>query len=91
MAAVVEKLRCLDVAGLVAVVSMVCATGCGRTETPPPTAKTAEPAGLTLTLENIYKRGRGGAVNPSISPNGKWVAFSAARSDNTQQRSAKLG
>lgn len=77
MAAVVKKLRCLDVSGLIAVVSMVCASGCGRTETPPPTAKSAEPASLALTLENIYSRGRGGAVNPTISPNGRWVAFSA--------------
>jgi dipeptidyl aminopeptidase/acylaminoacyl peptidase len=34
-------------------------------------------APLPLTLENIYKRGRGGASNPAISPDGKWVAFSA--------------
>ena len=33
---------------------------------------------LPLTLENIYKRGRGGASNPAISPDGKWVAFTAA-------------
>ena len=33
---------------------------------------------LPLTLENIYKRGRGGASNPVISPDGKWVAFNAA-------------
>jgi dipeptidyl aminopeptidase/acylaminoacyl peptidase len=32
---------------------------------------------LPLTLENIYKRGRGGASNPSISPDGNWVTFSA--------------
>lgn len=33
-------------------------------------------APLALTLENIYKRGRGGASNPAISPDSKWVAFS---------------
>lgn len=33
---------------------------------------------LPLTLENISKRGRGGASNPAISPDGKWVVFSAA-------------
>lgn len=32
---------------------------------------------LPLTLENMYKRGRGGAANPAISPDGKWVAFNA--------------
>ena len=30
---------------------------------------------LPLTLENIYKGGRGGAGNPTISPDGKWVTF----------------
>ncbi len=33
---------------------------------------------LPLTLENIYKRGRGGASNPAISPDGRWVAFNAS-------------
>jgi dipeptidyl aminopeptidase/acylaminoacyl peptidase len=32
---------------------------------------------LPLTLENIYKRGRGGASNPAISPDGRWVVFNA--------------
>jgi dipeptidyl aminopeptidase/acylaminoacyl peptidase len=40
-----------------------------------PAAKTDD--ALPLTLENIYKRGRGGASNPTISPDGNWVTFSA--------------
>src|SRR5262245_62506700 len=43
------------------------------------TASFAQPAArqepLPLTLENIYKGGRGGAGNPTISPDGKWVTF----------------
>ena len=35
----------------------------------------ARPDPLPLTLENIYKGGRGGAGNPTISPDGKWVTF----------------
>ncbi len=31
--------------------------------------------GLPLTLENIFRGGRGGAGNPTISPDGKWVTF----------------
>ena len=30
---------------------------------------------LPLTLENIFRGGRGGASNPTISPDGKWVTF----------------
>jgi Tol biopolymer transport system component len=30
-----------------------------------------------LTLENILRGARGGAANPSISPDGKWIAFTA--------------
>jgi len=32
---------------------------------------------LPLTLENIFRGGRGGASAPSISPDGKWVTFNA--------------
>ena len=32
---------------------------------------------LALTLENIYRRGRSGASNPAISPDGTWVTFTA--------------
>ena len=46
-----------------------------------PAAKADE--ALPLTLENIYKRGRGGASNPAISPDGNWVTF-AARSAKGQ-------
>src|ERR1700752_2959989 len=36
--------------------------------------------GQALTLENIFKGGRGGAGNPTISPDGKWVTFSGRTS-----------
>jgi dipeptidyl aminopeptidase/acylaminoacyl peptidase len=40
-----------------------------------PQAGAAAQEGLPLTLENIYRAGRGGAGNPSISPDGRWVTF----------------
>jgi dipeptidyl aminopeptidase/acylaminoacyl peptidase len=42
-------------------------------------AQHGEPNGdaLPLTLENIFRSGRGGAGNPSISPDGKWVTYTA--------------
>ena len=37
----------------------------------------SSPESVPLTLENIYRGARGGAGNPVISPDGKWVAFTA--------------
>lgn len=57
---------------------VVAAIACGGTavvitQQPSPEA----PDGVPLTLENIFRGSRGGASNPSISPDGKWVAFTA--------------
>ncbi|HSC26446.1 MAG TPA: S9 family peptidase [Vicinamibacterales bacterium] len=41
----------------------------------PPTDGARAEEGLPLTLENIYRQGRGGAGNPAISPDGRTVAF----------------
>ncbi len=40
---------------------------------PGPRAQEAQP----LTLENIFRGPRGGVANPSISPDGRWIAFTA--------------
>lgn len=54
-------------------------TGCSAGVAQPASAapQGAATAPLPLTLENIFKRARGGASNPAISPDGKWVAFNA--------------
>ena len=45
---------------------------------------------LPLTLENIYKRGRGGASNPTISPDGNWVTFAARTGQGPGNRSVAI-
>ena len=48
---------------------------------------------LPLTLENIFRGGRGGAGNPTISPDGKWVTFTGrtARGNGLHRMSPKGG
>jgi dipeptidyl aminopeptidase/acylaminoacyl peptidase len=56
------------------VFGITCAWLAGNTLAP---ASEIAQDGQALTLENIFRGGRGGAAGPSISPDGKWVTFSA--------------
>jgi dipeptidyl aminopeptidase/acylaminoacyl peptidase len=47
---------------------------------------------LELTLENIFRGGRGGASNPTISPDGRWVTFTGRTArGNGLHRLAPIG
>ena len=58
----------------IALVTLVCSSAAKERQAEAP-AKTDD--ALALTLENIYRRGRSGANNPAISPDGTWVTFTA--------------
>jgi len=53
-------------------IAVIAATAAATAQQP-----AARGEGQALTLENIFKGGRGGASNPTISPDGKWVTFTA--------------
>ena len=66
--------ECRGLVASIALVTLACSSAAKERQAEAP-AKTDD--ALALTLENIYRRGRSGASNPAISPDGTWVTFTA--------------
>ena len=66
--------ECRGLVASIALVTLACSPAAKERQAEAP-AKTDD--ALALTLENIYRRGRSGASNPAISPDGTWVTFTA--------------